>query len=144
MRALLEQHKVLELSNEEFAILCRNTHATMEHIIKVPTAELGFPELKTLERESRVQPFAHLILRQRNRKGWDVRKLLHHVLYEGPDNEIWLRLYHAGRDGEYSIPRYGLNSLAEVVGWARPEVVPPRNGRTSKALRALGYDVRVY
>lgn len=144
VRELLARDRVLELSSEEFAVLCRNTHATMEHIIKVPTAELGFPELKTLDRESRVRPFAELILRQRNRKGWDVRKLLHHVLYEGQDNEIWLRLYHAGRDWEYSIPRYGLNSLAEVIGWARPEVVPPRNGRTSKALRALGYDVKVY
>lgn len=144
VRALLAQEKVLELSNEEFATLCRNTHATMEHIIKVPTSELGFPELKSLGKESRVQPFADLILRQRNHKGWDVRRLLHYVLYEGPDTEIWLRLYHAGRDWEYSIPRYGLNSLAEVVGWARPEVVPPRNGRTSKALRALGYSVTVY
>jgi hypothetical protein len=30
-----------------------------------------------------------------------------------------------------------------VVGWARPEDTPPRNGRTNKALRALGYPVRV-
>ncbi len=87
---------------------------------------------------------AELILRQRNRKGWNVLKLLHHVLYEGQDNEIWLRLYHAGRDWYYCIPRYGLNSLAEVIGWARPEVVPPRNGRTSKALRALDYNVKIY
>lgn len=51
VRELLAQDKVLELSSEEFTVLCRNTHATMKHIIKVPTAELGFPELKTLDRE---------------------------------------------------------------------------------------------
>jgi PLD-like domain len=144
VRALLAQDKVLELTCDDFAILCRNTHATMDHIIKVPTTELGRPELTTLDRESRVEPFARLILCQRNRKGWDVRQLLHYVLYGGPNDEIWQRLYHAGRDPDYTIARYGLNSLAEVVGWARPEVVPPRNGRTSKALRALGFDVKVY
>lgn len=45
---------------------------------------------------------------------------------------------------KYFLPHYGLNSIAEVIGWAQPEIAPPRNGRTSKALRALGYDVRVY
>lgn len=144
VRALLAQDKVKGLTCEEFATLCRNTHATMDHIIKVPLTVLGRPELKTLDRESRVEPFADLILRQRNRKDWDVRQLLHYVLYGGPNEEVWQRLYHAGRDSEYGISRYGLNSLAEVVGWARPEIVPPRNGRTSKALRALGFSVKIY
>lgn len=144
VRALLAEDRVRGLTSDEFASLCRNTHATMDHVIKVPLPELGRPELKTLDRDSRVEPFAELILRQRNRKGWDVRQVLHYVLYGGPNEEIWQRLYHAGRDSEYSISRYGLNSYAEVVGWARPEVVPPRNGRTSKALRALGFDVKVY
>jgi len=144
VQALLSRERVKRLTTDEFAELCRNTHATMDHIIKVPLSVLGRPELTTLDRESRVKPFAELVLAQRNRKGWDVRKLLHYVLYDGPDHEIWLRLYHAGRDPDYSISRYGLNSLAEVVGWARPELMPPRNGRTSKALRALGYNVKVY
>ncbi|WP_256343853.1 MULTISPECIES: hypothetical protein [unclassified Pseudomonas] len=97
-----------------------------------------------MDKEGRVKLFASLIMSERNSKGWDIRKLLHYVLYEGASSTIWERLYHAGRDPNYTIPRYGLNSIAEVVGWARPEVVPPRNGRTSKALRALGFDVKVY
>lgn len=144
LRTMLAKDKVLTLTSDEFASLCRYTHATMDHIIKVPLSVLGKPDLATLDRESRVKPFAELLLSQRNRKGWGVRQLLHYVLYGGPDQDIWQRLYHAGRDPEYSIPRYGLNSLAEVVGWARPEVMPPRNGRTSKALKALGYEVNIY
>jgi len=42
------------------------------------------------------------------------------------------------------IPRYKISTIAEFAGWARPEVALPRNGRTSKALRALGFDVKVY
>lgn len=107
-------------------------------------SELGRPDVQTMDKEGRVKLFAHLIMKARNSKGWDIRKLLHYVLYEGAESEIWERIYQAGRDPNYGIARYGLNSIAEVVGWARPEVVPPRNGRTSKALRALGYDVKIY
>lgn len=144
VRSLLAKDKVRNLTVADFANLCRNTHATMDHIIKVPLAQLGMPDLDALDRDSRVEPFARLIMQQRNEKGWDVCQLLEYVLYGGADDDMWERLYHAGRDPEYSIARYGLNSLAEVAGWARPEVAPPRNGRTSKALRALGFDVNIY
>ncbi|MCM2463291.1 phosphatidylserine/phosphatidylglycerophosphate/cardiolipin synthase family protein [Pseudomonas sp. CG7] len=144
IRKLLDQEKVLSLSVDEVETLCRNTHATMNHVIKIPMSVLGLPNVQYMDKEGRVKLFASLIMSERNSKGWDIRKLLHYVLYEGASSTIWERLYHAGRDSNYTIPRYGLNSIAEVVGWARPEVVPPRNGRTSKALRALGFDVKVY
>ena len=97
-----------------------------------------------MSRDERISLFANWLLSLRNKKDWDVRKLLHYVLYEGKDEMLWERLYAAAKTDEYSLPHYGLNSLAELVGWARPEIAPPRNGRTSKALRALGYDVRIY
>jgi len=34
------------------------------------------------------------------------------------------------------------STWGEVVGWARPDEYPPRNDRTLKGLRALGYPVR--
>ena len=141
---LLTKDNVLNLTVKEIEILFYNTHATMDHVIKVPMNVLGKPEIKSMDRENRVVLFAALIAKQRNNKGWDVRQLLHYVLYDGKDKDLWERIYHAGRDSEYSISRYGLNSIAEVVGWARPELVPPRNGRTSKALKALGYNVKIY
>ncbi|RZO10710.1 phosphatidylserine/phosphatidylglycerophosphate/cardiolipin synthase family protein [Pseudomonas moorei] len=144
VRELLAEDKILDLSVKEFEIICSKTHATMDHIIKVPLAVLGHPELTSMDKEGRLKLFAPLIMRERNSKGWDVRKLLHYVLYGGAPSDIWQRLYHAGRDNSYTISRYGLNSIAEVAGWARPEIAPPRNGRTSKALRALGFNVKVY
>lgn len=94
--------------------------------------------------EQRVPIYTAWLMRQRNSLGWSVLQLLNDVLYQGSENEMWDRLYRAGREPRYKIPHYGLNSIAEVIGWARPDVSPPRNGRTSKALRALGYDVTVY
>jgi len=57
---------------------------------------------------------------------------------------MWARLFEAYANREIRFPRYGLNTIAEVIGWVRPDVAPPRNGRTSKALKALGYDVKIY
>lgn len=144
LRKLLQKERCLTVTEQEVMDICRNTHATVDHIIKIPVASLGRPDADHIDREERVRLFAPLLLKERNAKGWDVRKLIHYVLYEGSDKDLWERLYHAGRDWEFRIPRYGLNSLAEIVGWVRPEVAPPRNGRTSKALRALGFDVKVY
>src|SRR5690606_33755773 len=111
-----------------------------EHVAKI---ELEF--FKTLNKDTipileRISYFAKWISEQRNQKGWSINELLRFVLYDGPFEQLWERLYLAGRTEEYKLPHYGLNSIAELVGWARPEDSPPRNGRTSKALRALGYD----
>lgn len=144
IQRVLQKENVLEMAKEELAILFENTHATMSHIIKIPTSALGKPELRSIDSKERIPLFVELIWKERNKKGWGIRELLHYVLYDGRESDVWERLYHAGKDPEYTLPRYGLNSLAEMIGWARPDVVPPRNGRTSKALRALGYDVRVY
>jgi hypothetical protein len=141
---LLRKEVVLDLTVEDLESVFKKTHATRDHVIKVPMSVLGRPDVKSMDREGRLKLFAKLIMTERNQKGWDVRQLLHYVLYGGDDKDIWQRLYHAGRDAEYGIPRYGLNSIAEVIGWARPELMPPRNGRTSKALRALGFPVKIY
>ena len=139
--ALLQRHLVTE---QEFADVCECTHATRDHVIKMDLATLGRPELTSLSRDERIPLYASWLLKQRNGKGWNVLQLLDYVLYGGKDDSLWERLYTAAREQEYYLPHYGLNSIAELIGWARPEVAPPRNGRTSKALRALGYDVRIY
>ncbi len=144
VRALLSESSLRSLSAADFEqVFCR-THATKDYMLKVSTSDLGRPDVSSLNLVERLPLFAKLIMNGRNAKGWDIRELLYYVLYDGSATDLWERLFHAGRDPNYKIRWYGLNSLAEVAGWARPEVAPPRNGRTSKALRALGYDVKIY
>ena len=140
----LDRKNILNLTSEEFSQVCYHTHATKDHVSKINLAILGRPDISSMPIDERILLFANWLLSLRNKKGWDVRKLLHFVLYEGKDEMLWERLYVAAKTDEYHFPHYGLNSLAELVGWARPEIAPPRNGRTSKALRALGYDVQIY
>jgi len=144
IRDHLSRERVLSLDKETFGTICSYTHATKDHIAKIPVADLGMPEVDHIAMEKRIPLFANWLWSQRNKKGWNVLELINFALYGGDDASLWERLYLAGRTDEYRLPRYGLNSLAELAGWARPEVAPPRNGRTSKALRALGFDVKIY
>ena len=144
IREHLSKERILHLSEKQFAEICGKTHATCDLVIKMDLVTLGRPDLTTLSREERIPLYAAWLLKQRNSKGWNVLHLLNYVLYGGREDALWERLYTATREREYTLPHYGLNSIAELVGWARPEVVPPRNGRTSKALRALGFDARIY
>lgn len=144
IREKLARDSIAQLSLADFSTICGFTHATKDHIIKIPLSTLGIPDRSSMTREERIPIYAQWLWGKRNQLGWDVRKLISYVLYGGPAADMPKRLFTAARNGEYALPHYGLNSLAEIVGWALPDVAPPRNGRTSKALRSLGYDVSVY
>ena len=81
-------------------------------------------------------------LRRRCREGvLDGRILLNYVVWG--NGSVSARLWNAIRSDDWAIPHVGLSSLGEIVGWARPDEFTPRNMRTSKGLRALGYNVRI-
>src|SRR5213075_2907250 len=54
------------------------------------------------------------------------------------------RLFDCWSDPASKIPHVRVITLGEMFGWAMREYFTPRNGRTSKALRALGYDVKIH
>lgn len=144
IREYLSRDKVLLLNEHEFSEVCSSTYATRDHVAQMKLAILGIMDKKRLSTQERISLYSPWLLSQRNEKGWNILRLISYVLYEGADNNLWERLYKASHDDEYTLPHYGLNSLAEIVGWAKPDAFPPRNGRTSKALKALGFDVKIY
>lgn len=144
IRQYLAKDRILSLSETELELVFKATHATMDHVIKISTDLLGKPALQYIDRDQRAQLFTHLILSKTNKRGESLIELIYFVLYGGKPELIWERLYTASKDSDYQFAHYGINSLAEVCGWARPEDPPPRNGRTAKALRALGYPVKIH
>ncbi|WP_220745735.1 phospholipase D family protein [Shewanella colwelliana] len=144
IRRLLSKENISQLSVNDFSSVCSATHATKDHVIKIPTSTLGRGDVTTLTREERIPLYAKLMFSLRNAKGQTITELLEFVLYGGKPESVWERIYMAGKLPEYKMLHYGINSIAEVAGWAMPEHTPPRNGRTNKALRALGYPVKVY
>lgn len=76
--------------------------------------------------------------------GSSVTRVITHILYGGPDDLLPERLWEAVADPKWKLECMGISAYGELVGWAMPDKFPPRNGRTSKALRSLGYDVQVH
>jgi PLD-like domain len=144
IQKMLSKDRILNLTQGEFQKICKYTHATKDHITKIPLKRMGVDYQASMSIEERIKIYSKWLWEINNQRGMNVAGILNYVLYTGNSNFIWRRLFEVTNDEKYIIPHYGLNSIAEVIGWAQPEVIPPRNGRTSKALRALGYDVRVY
>jgi hypothetical protein len=144
IRRYLAKNKVRSLSLEEFSAVLHANHSTVDHVRRMRLEELGLRGAQDVTEEQRVRAFASLLLSQRNERGETVLDLLTFVLDGGSPNEMPERLFEAVHRSARRFPHFGNNQIAELSGWARPELCPPRNGRTSKGLRALGYDVHVY
>jgi hypothetical protein len=70
--------------------------------------------------------------------------VIDYVLHGGALNETSERLFKACNDTDLKILHMGVSMLGEMIGWAMPDDFPPRNGRTSKGLKALGFDVTIH
>lgn len=69
-----------------------------------------------------------------------IRRSLTYLLH-GPSDFIE-RLHDLLYARERKLGHFGYFCALELFGTVKPEVCPPLNGRTAKALRFLGYDVR--
>jgi hypothetical protein len=87
---------------------------------------------------------AEFLFSRRSQNGSNVLQVIHYVLYGGTDETLPIRLWEATTDGPWRIEHLGISALGELVGWALPDKFPPRNNRTSKSLRSLGFPVAVH
>jgi hypothetical protein len=69
-----------------------------------------------------------------------VRQTFEHLAF-GPGDYVQ-RIYDCVYGRNFKLVHFGRNCTLELYGWINSEQVPPFNGRTMKALRYLGFDVR--
>lgn len=144
IRTILAPENIQGISCADFEKVCHANHSTVDHVSRMPLAAIGLEQQPGAPLEERVEAFAKWIWEKRNSMGERITDLLAWVLDGGPPEELPARLFNAAQVEARRFPHFGTNQIAEITGWARPNICPPRNGRTSKALRALGYDVNVY
>lgn len=140
LRQLLARDRILKLDEAEFVDAISRVHAIRDHAVKQENEHLGLPD-SPQSGDDKVEKFGEWLWRQRSHDGKSVLELLNYVVWGS--GSVAGRLWNAIRSEQWAIPHIGLSSLGEVVGWARPDEFPPRNMRTSKGLRALGYNVRI-
>ena len=145
LQQLLRQDRVLLLTSDQFSEVCLFVHAIYNHGRQTSFRSLGLSEPEEpVPAKERVKAFASWLYEQKSLSGRRAIDAIYDVLYGGPQAEIPNRIFEAAFDDHNAVPRLGVSSLGEIVGWILPDFSPPRNNRTNKALRALGYDVKVY
>lgn len=144
VRNNLAQSRILNLTTDDFFETCCKIHALAEHARQINWLKHNIVVPPQMKRIDRVRILSDWLFKQRNALGQGPLELISYVLYGGSDGEIAQRIFEASFEKERKIPHLSVSTFGEIVGWALPEKFPPRNGRTSKALTALGYDVEVY
>ena len=135
-------HRIRESDLKEIFL---RVHAIRDHARRVANAEVGLPgDAGQYSIEQKVVALTGFIWRQRTPEGRTIVDVIDNVLYGGRKDEVPERLWAATNAAEQRMPHIGVSALGELVGWADPDSFPPRNGRTSKALRSLGFDVAVH
>lgn len=145
LRRMLSQESLLGLSQNDFVEVCKRVHAIRDHSMRISYRSYGLnSRLPHMDGNLRHEYFGKWLYRQKSPNGDSPLTLLYFVLYGGPLHDTADRLFEACNSPKKKISHFGLSSLGELIGWALPDHFPPRNGRTSKALKSLGFSVTVY
>jgi hypothetical protein len=144
LKVALSREGVDQMTEDGFAEVLWNVHASREYARRAANARLGLPEGQVLDNPTKSRALAGRVWNASSPPGEKVKSTLDFILYGGSPDEVPQRLWEALHDPKRRIEMLGISSLGEIVGWAMPDRYPPRNGRTSKALRSLGFDVKVH
>ncbi len=93
---------------------------------------------------TKTKALARYLFERRAANGSNLLQTINLVFSGGNFDDVPLRLWDATADGPWRIEHLGISALGEIIGWALPDRFPPRNNRTSKSLRSLGFDVTAY
>ncbi len=145
LQLTLSEQRLGSMTYAEFQKICMEVHAIKDYARRVPNKAVGLPDNGTQYTiPEKVEALSKRIWSDQSSEGARVSNLFHYVLYGGPSEQLPERLWQAVTDPNWKIDGLGISSLGELVGWALSDRFPPRNGRTSKALKSLGYDVTVH
>lgn len=145
LQKMLSRDEILRMSSQDFEAVCSRVHAIRDYARRVRNTSVSLADDGTeYTIPQKVEALARRVWNDRSGNGSTVKELLSFVLYEGSEEQLPERLWKAVTDHDWKIRGLGISALGEIVGWALPDRFPPRNGRTSKALRSLGYEATVH
>lgn len=139
LRALLAKDRLSTLTSEEFSSAMSMVHAFTDYASKRDNVELGLSADRQ-DRHAKALAHAGQLWGTRTEAGHTPLEVYKYVIW-GP-GAVERRIWNAARTSQWRLPWLQFSTWGEVVGWARADDYPPRNDRTLKGLRALGYPVR--
>ncbi len=130
---------------EDFQEVFHEVHAFKTHARQMRNSTLGLPQgHHETERERSNRVAKWLWDMDREDTQMHVKDLLEFLVWGESVPNMTERLWIVTTDHKWRYDHFGPSSLGEAVGWARPDLFPPRNNRTNKALRSLGHDVSLF
>ena len=145
LRAALAADVIDEMTYQGFREVCMGVHAIKDYARRVANKAIELREDGTKYTiPEKIDALSKRIWDLKSARGHSVLELLRFILYGGSEAELPERLRLAVHHPEWRIEGLGISTLGELVGWALPDRFPPRNGRTLKSLKSLGYDVTVH
>lgn len=141
----LSKTNLMKTDSSQFTDICRMVHSIRDYSRRVQNSKVGLPSLgKSYTILEKTDALARTLWNAKTVTGRSTIEVIDYVLYGGHQDKVPERIWNAIEMPDYKIPGLGISALGELTGWAMPSVFPPRNGRTSKALRSLGFDVKLH
>lgn len=145
LKRLLVPEQLRQLNLDHLQRILHLCHASREHGRQIRNRTLGLAEGEERSTEERSGIFANYLWNYGHSNGTAIRRLLEFALWGdkfghagvAPEERLWT----ATRSEDWKVPHIGTHILGELLGYARPDLYPPRNNRVSKTLYALGFDV---
>ena len=143
-RELLTPDRLGEhMPTKDFVRVARCVHAINNHAKHQRREDyLDDDDLPSASTDAKLDAFCEDLCFRRNGKNWGAPRLLKYLLFDGAPEQVPDRLFDC-LEAPYHIPGLNISSLGELIGCGLPDLYPPRNDRTNKALRALGWNVHV-
>lgn len=138
---LLTRESLRGLDVDALGEIIHGSHAFRAHARQMTNRELGLPDGAHTPIRERCRVYADYLLAERTAAGRGVAQVLEHALWGDHEEPVCAeRLWRVTQDPDWRLPHLGIHTLAELLGYARPDEFPPRNNRVRKTLRALGFE----
>ena len=145
VRNKLSRQIILELQSYEWEQICFFINSIHDYSRQVSNQQVGLPDDGTsYTMTQKTKALAKTHWQKRNNYGQSLPELLNWLFYSDGQSTLPERIWEADKNPDRKLELLGLSALGELSGWALPDQTPARNNRTSKGLKALGLDVKIY
>lgn len=136
LKQSLARSKLPNLTRDEFVSTLTKVHAIRSLGSRRNESTDGQPR----SRDQLINEHVERLWLQNEASDGKILRVLNFVIWGTGDPAV--RVWQATKDKEWKVDNLKTSAFGEAIGWARPDEYPPRNGRTLKALKSLGFSVR--
>jgi len=132
-----------DLTFEDFFLVMKQNHAVRNHARQINNKFFNLPPDFKTDIEERIKIFSEWLFSQKTEHSLSIHDVMRYILFD-ESTQLEERIYEAIYSEKYHLEHFGKSIIGELIGWGRPDITHLRNNRVNKALRCLGYDVRLF